>query len=184
MPQPDSVGRFRENLFAFARARGEPWDLARGATLQRPHARDTPLFLITAGAAHAYVDAAGGRQTLRLGYPGELLAALPGLLRGLPSGTGIEAITRCRGYTLRAADVRAEVERDDATRAAYTEMLEGFVCGLVTRELDLLDPSPERRYAAMVARSPQVLRHVPLRYVASYLRMTPETLSRIRRRKP
>jgi len=45
---------------------------------------------------------------------------------------------------------------------------------------DRLEPSPLERYNAVLRRSPQLFQHVPLRHIASYLRMSPETLSRIR----
>lgn len=173
----------RADLFAFAHRTGRAFRSGRGDLLQAPGHRTAPLYLLTAGAAHVYYDLpTGQRQTLRLGYPGELLAALPGYFLGVPSPLGIEALRRCRGY---AVDRDAVVEFCGSTpqrQAAYIQMLEGAVCGFVEREIDLLEPDPAVRYATVLARSPQLFEHVPLRYIASYLRMTPETLSRVRRR--
>lgn len=47
-------------------------------------------------------------------------------------------------------------------------------------EIDLLMPEPAHRLARLRARSPGIFQHVPKKYLASYLRMTPETLSRLR----
>ena len=47
------------------------------------------------------------------------------------------------------------------------------------RELDLLTSSPHERIQRVLKRSPQVFQEIPAKYIASYLRMTPETLSRI-----
>ncbi|GAB5519903.1 MAG: Crp/Fnr family transcriptional regulator [Rhodothermales bacterium] len=52
--------------------------------------------------------------------------------------------------------------------------------GRSKREGEFLTLSAEARYARLVRESPQLLQHVPLRHIASYLGMTPETLSRIR----
>ncbi|MEM6645334.1 MAG: Crp/Fnr family transcriptional regulator [Bacteroidota bacterium] len=52
--------------------------------------------------------------------------------------------------------------------------------GRSKREGEFLMLSAEERYARLVRESPQLLQHVPLRHIASYLGMTPETLSRIR----
>ena len=173
----------RADLFAFARAEGRAFSAARGHLLQAPAQRTSPLFLLTAGAAHVYYDLpTGQRQTLRLGYPGEVLAALPGYFLGVPSPLGIEALRQCRGYLLDRGAVAGFCASTPQRQAGYTYMLEAFVCGLVEREIDLLEHDPAQRYAALAARSPQVLQHIPLRYIASYLRMTPETLSRVRRR--
>ena len=36
------------------------------------------------------------------------------------------------------------------------------------------------RYLALLEDNPELLRHVPLKYIASYLYITPQSLSRIR----
>ncbi len=48
------------------------------------------------------------------------------------------------------------------------------------REASLLKDPPEVRYRALIEEHPKVFKKVPLHYVASYLGITPETLSRYR----
>ncbi len=47
------------------------------------------------------------------------------------------------------------------------------------REIDLLTQSPQERIERIRKRSPQVFQEIPHKYIASYLRMSPETLSRL-----
>lgn len=49
------------------------------------------------------------------------------------------------------------------------------------RERDILTSSPLKRYKRVLKRSPQLFQEIPNKYIASYLRMTPETLSRIKK---
>lgn len=42
--------------------------------------------------------------------------------------------------------------------------------------------SPEQKYERLLLNKPEVLQHFPLKHIASYLGMTPETLSRIRKK--
>lgn len=184
-PEMPESHTYRHQLFAYARRHGRSFAATRGQILQLPQAPQSPLYLIDAGAMHAYLDLADGtQQTLRLGYPGELLAALPGLLLSTPNPIGLQSLRRCSGHTLTRDQILGFNESEPERQLAYTRMLESFACGLLDRELDLLEPNPARRYATVVARSPQLFQHVPLRYIASYLRMTPETLSRVRACKP
>jgi CRP-like cAMP-binding protein len=59
------------------------------------------------------------------------------------------------------------------------ELLVGRAC----REMEQLSLSAEERYDRLLQRSPQLLQLVPQKDIASYLRMTPETFSRLRRKR-
>jgi len=175
-----SNSSFQANFLAFFQQNGKPYAVPRGQLLQAPFARSSPLYLIQKGAAHAFIDTENARQTIRLGYPGEQLAVLPGLFSDKTSAIGIESIRKCEGISLTKAQLNQFVDASPTNALGYRQLLEQFTCDLVVRELDLLEPSPHLRYESVLDRSPQLFQHVPLRYIASYLRMSPETLSRIR----
>jgi CRP-like cAMP-binding protein len=59
-------------------------------------------------------------------------------------------------------------------------MAEGLAIRKELREISFLKDSPEERYRKLLYEQPMVLQRVPLHYIASYLGMKPETLSRIR----
>ena len=42
--------------------------------------------------------------------------------------------------------------------------------------------SPEEKYKSLIEKYPQVFQRVPLHYIASYLGIEPESLSRLRKR--
>jgi len=50
------------------------------------------------------------------------------------------------------------------------------------RELSLLTQSAEQRYRSLFTEQPQLIRQIPLKYIASYIGVAPQSLSRIRRR--
>jgi len=50
------------------------------------------------------------------------------------------------------------------------------------RELLLLNETAEQRYRNLFTEQPQLLQHIPLKYIASYIGVTPQALSRIRKR--
>ncbi|QHT67711.1 Crp/Fnr family transcriptional regulator [Rhodocytophaga rosea] len=59
-------------------------------------------------------------------------------------------------------------------------MIEGMFNRKTLREESFLLDSPEIRYRNLLEKYPQMLQRVPLLHIASYLGITPETLSRIR----
>lgn len=93
-----SQADFHAGVFLEARRVGRAFSVARGELLQQPYSTNSLLLLIESGAAQAYLDSEQQRQTLRLGYPGEMLAALPGFLLNKTSGIGIEALYGLYSY--------------------------------------------------------------------------------------
>ncbi len=49
------------------------------------------------------------------------------------------------------------------------------------REIDILTKSPKERYERVLRRSPQLFQEIPNKHIANYLRMSPETLSRLKK---
>ena len=62
-------------------------------------------------------------------------------------------------------------------------ILEELLVGRAAREIELLSLDAEERYDRLFKRSPHLLQLVPQKDIASYLRMKPETFSRLRGRR-
>jgi CRP-like cAMP-binding protein len=63
----------------------------------------------------------------------------------------------------------------------WDTLLQGLILQQLEREIDILTSSPVERYKRVLKRSPQLFQEIPHKHIASYLRMTPETLSRIKK---
>ena len=66
----------------------------------------------------------------------------------------------------------------DLTKSAVEKLLEKKV----KRELSLLTDTPEQRYLKLFEKKPELIQLIPQKYLATYLGIVPETLSRIRKR--
>jgi hypothetical protein len=53
---------------------------------------------------------------------------------------------------------------------------------LEQRTLNQLKYSPERRYLAFINTYPEIAQNIPQHYIANYIGVVPESLSRIRKR--
>ncbi|MGB3800066.1 MAG: Crp/Fnr family transcriptional regulator [Lewinella sp.] len=153
--------------------------LKRGEYLMLPGHRDRDLYYVTSGTLVATANIDGEEQCMRFGYAGDIVAAIDTHIGGEASTFGIKALRRSElriaGYT----DYRAFMHADPERRLVWEQSMEWLIQGLLEREIDLLTPSPEDRYRRVLARSPRLFQEVPAKYIANYLRMTPETLSRI-----
>ena len=69
----------------------------------------------------------------------------------------------------------------ETNRILWTAILENLVLQQMEREIDILTSSPKERYQRVLKRSPQLFQEIPNRYIANYLRMSAETLSRLKK---
>ena len=107
--------------------------------------------------------------------------SLDSYISGAPTAYGITALRRS---TVAVASFRAHLDfisQRPEHLALWEEAKGWLILGLLKREVDLLTPTPEERYRRVMKRSPRLFQEVPAKYIANYLRMTPETLSRIKR---
>ena len=94
----------------------------------------------------------------------------------------VEAMCDCTVW--RADDDRLEAfyRADPACERLARRLAERLTCELYERMLQLYACTPQERYETLLRRCPELLNIVALKELASYLRVRPETLSRIRGR--
>ncbi|MCY1222048.1 hypothetical protein D9M69_651860 [compost metagenome] len=73
------------------------------------------------------------------------------------------------------------ISKEPENLTLWAEILEDLVLQQIEREKDLLTHSPKERYERVLKRSPQLFQEIPNKHIANYLRMTPETLSRLKK---
>jgi CRP-like cAMP-binding protein len=77
-------------------------------------------------------------------------------------------------------DVIRLTEIFPALQRLYQIILQEQLIRAERREAALLRNSPEERFRNLLEEHPKIFKRIPLRYVAGYLGITPETLSRYR----
>ena len=64
----------------------------------------------------------------------------------------------------------------------FLGILEHLLIEKMQREAQLLLQSPEEIYRTLLEKDPKIIQNIPLKYIASYIGITPQALSRIRKR--
>ncbi|HMS71353.1 MAG: Crp/Fnr family transcriptional regulator [Saprospiraceae bacterium] len=138
------------------------------------------IYLIQSGAVRATCTINGEDQTIRLGYKGSIMTSISSFYSGLPSTLSIEALRKTTVLTVSKQTFLTYVNQSPEHALHHNQLLTALILGQMEREIDLLTEAPHERLGRVLTRSPQLFQEIPLKYIASYLRMTPETLSRIR----
>jgi CRP-like cAMP-binding protein len=141
---------------------------------------DTNVYYVERGSLRVFVMDDYEEQTIRFGYKENLIVSLDSFLTGKPSDLFIQAIkkTVVKVVTKQQFDHFLEIETN---RNLWTKILENLVLQQMEREIDILTNSPKERYERVLKRSPQLFQEIPNRHIANYLRMSAETLSRLKK---
>ena len=142
---------------------------------------DTNIYFIVHGSMRIFVVDEFEEHTIRFGYQNNIIAALDSFITEEPSDLYIQAIKKTE---LKVAKKKAFMEWTQQSPENFTlwhKILENMIYQQMERERDILTSSPAERYRRVLKRSPQLFQEIPNRYIAAYLRMTPETLSRLKK---
>ena len=155
--------------------------LQRNEYLKVKGSVDTNIYLVESGSLRIYVLDENEEHTIRFGYKNNLIAALDSFLNEKPSEFYIQALKKTSLKAISKKSFLSLMESSEANKEIWISILKSFVLQQMERERDILTSSPMERYNRVLKRSPQLFQEIPNKYIASYLRMTPETLSRIKK---
>jgi hypothetical protein len=117
-----------------------------------------------------------------ISFKGNFISDLSSMVFRQPSKFNMQALTRCELFTLHKQDydnLPLVIPRWPAIERALLLHCFNF---METRVFSLLSMSADERYQYLQDQNPDLFQQVPLKYLASMMGMTPESLSRIRRR--
>jgi CRP-like cAMP-binding protein len=142
---------------------------------------DTNLYYIESGCVRVFMHSENQEHTIRFGYQDNLLASLDSFMTGQASVLHLQCIRKSSLKRISKASLMAFIAQKPQAGQIWQQILELLVVQQFEREQDLLIASPQTRYERVLKRSPRLFQEVPHKYIASYLRMSPETLSRLKK---
>ena len=155
--------------------------LKRNEFLKVKGSNDTSLYYIVDGSLRIFIEEEYEEHTIRFGYSGELITALDSFITETPSDLYIQTLKKTTLKVISKKAFLRFINSTETNKENWLKVLEGFVYQQMERERDLLTTSPKERYRRVFTRSPHLFQVIPNKYIAAYLRMTPETLSRLKK---
>ncbi|MEL6720410.1 MAG: cyclic nucleotide-binding protein, partial [Bacteroidota bacterium] len=117
-----------------------------------------------------------------IGSPNYFAADLRSLIFNQPTRWNMQALTNCQLYTISSENYRKIGKLVPEWETLEKNFIAKCFITLEERVFSFLSMTAEERYLALHEQDSQLFNLVPLHYLASMLGMTPETLSRIRKK--
>lgn len=93
----------------------------------------------------------------------------------------IEAITDCVLWQITYEDLQAVYDITSIGDRIGRKIAEELYLKKMKREMSLLEDTARKRYLDLMAEQPDLIRYIPQKYLASYIGIRPQSLSRIRK---
>lgn len=165
-------------------ALSEPWrvrTVEAGEILTRSGEVESYFSIILDGTQRVYLDGDAGEEvTVAFAYRPDPTGIPDSVLLGTPSAHTLVAVTDGAMLSVPRRVLHDLLDAHAPLNRWLWRLLAAALQGRARRERELLTTSAAERYDRFLRESGHLLQHVPLKHIASYLGMTPETLSRVR----
>ena len=138
------------------------------------------IYYIEHGLIRQFYFKNGKEVTEHLGEDHTIFVCIESLFREQPTRLQVEALEQTLVYALPKKRLEEEAMHNVNIQMLYRKILEeSLIISQVHADLVRFE-SAQNRYKKMCELNPQVILRAPLVFIANYLQMTPETLSRVR----
>ena len=172
-----------ETLREFCKREGEAVTYRKGDQLEREGDPARWLAYVTEGC-FKYVNHGISDDKAHItwfSFEGEFVVDYPTFLYGRPSQTTIEAMMPSRVLRVTGQQLVQFFDQSKDTMKLRAIIAEHILFQFRSRYLDLHCTTPRERYDLLMQRCPGIVEHLNLQDIASFLNVTPKTISKIRK---
>ncbi len=138
------------------------------------------IYWVVKGLVRQYYFKNGKELTEYMAAENTICMSIESLFKEEPSHQQMQAIEPTIIFAMPKASLEKAAVKNVNIQMLYRKILEeSLILSQVHADM-LRFESAQERYAKLVKRTPQLVLRAPLVFIASYLQMTPETLSRVR----
>ena len=160
-----------------------PKKLLRGKFLLKPGEQCEHYYFIDKGLLRAYMKYGGKEITTWINPENEITTSIRSMSNNEPSREYIQALEDCDLIVIPFESLRYLYDHHPVMNQIGRIVLEQYYGDAEDRAFVSRIPNAEMRYNHFLQSRPELANRVPSKYIASYLGMTEETLSRLRRKK-
>lgn len=186
--------QIKEHLDQIATISTKDWDFFN-SKLQRRVIKKKAIFLklndienhisfIESGVVRLYIPKEDPEKEITFGFSfkNQFISAYDSFLTQKPSKYQLQALTETTILSITYADLQEVYKKTQIGNLIGRLTAERLFLIKSKREQNLLNLSAEERYLKLFKERPELLQVIPLKYISSYIGITAQALSRIRKR--
>ncbi len=143
---------------------------------------NTKIAFILKGGFRFFYTKNDNEITCLLAFENGLIGSFESNILKQPCTQTIQAIEDSELFIIDYKDLEQLYDKSPKFERVGRLILEYYLAFLQQRITSYLLDTPEERYMRLIRETPDLLNRVPLQYIASYIGVTPVSLSRIRKR--
>lgn len=140
------------------------------------------VYFVNEGCLRYFHNADGTERTGQFFFENSWYTDYRSFLSEQPSLLNAQALEPTQLWALSKTDLYELYNQHPKIERFGRIMAENAYLGVHKRNLALRAETPEERYLKLIQERPKVVERISLQYIASYLGIQPESLSRIRKR--
>ena len=157
-----------------------PFKVTKGDKLMREGEICRYMYYVERGMVRQFYFKGGRDLTEHFSYEGKIVICIESFLKQTPSLLGVEALETSWLYGIPHDRFLELVDTDKEMERLYRKILEHALISSQEHADSQRFENATERYLRLLKTKPEIILRAPMVHVASFLQMTPETLSRVR----
>lgn len=178
----DTISPLNDSDWIFFSSKLQEVKLSKNTILLKAGKTEKYISFISKGIVRFYIPKEEIDLTFGFLFENEFVTAYDSFLTQTPSEYQIETLAETILWQISYKDLQEVYEKTINGNIIGRKMAENMFLIKSKREISLLNKTAQERYLDLFINRPNLLKQIPLKYIASYIGVTPQALSRIRKR--
>ena len=140
------------------------------------------MYFMVSGISRIFQQKNDIEYTLRFDFPISVFNSYASFISQKPSLINVQALSDLKAFRMSYADMQSLYDVSKNADRVGRRMLELLYLQREMKELQLHSKTAEDYYCELIKDNAQLTEQIPQKYLASYLGITPESLSRIKKK--
>ena len=180
----DQIATISNSDWAFFTSKLQPRVIKKKEVFLKINTIEHHISFIESGVVRLFIPKENPEKEITFGFSfkNQFISAYDSFLTQTPSAYQLQALTETTLLSITYHDLQAVYNNTQIGNLIGRLTAERLFLLKSKREQNLLNLTAEERYLKLFKERPELLKVIPLKYISSYIGVTAQALSRIRKR--